>query len=199
MSEMQYCSVCLEQVRRLGTKPFFEAVTGEGILELAATLHRYGHGRSSRIIDEALIRRFGETREGIQGDRVPSSSDIWALCRCDPSEFETTERSAPKEASLDCPLCFGCGWIVVVRGGYEGADRCKCGSPPSFEATREARRSPRMTSVEIEALRRDNEEFAAQLTRDLCEKRAPRKATVAPTQAEIDAIKSEQDRKRLEK
>lgn len=127
------CKPCEAQISRLKGKPFFETIGREGVLELAHTLHRYGHDRAEIVIDEALVRRFGTDGE----DRVPSASDLWALCKTNPEDFESrkkpvsTQTLASRRTEPECERCSGTGF-EIVQGTYgSGARRCRsgCGVP----------------------------------------------------------------------
>lgn len=122
---------CVEQVKRLASKPFFLA---DGAPELAEILLRYAASddHAKRVVDAAVIRGFGEHGE----DRCPGPHDLWVLCRDIPASAVSI-----REASHNCPYCTGTGWEVVTIRGNEGVRRCRCGgSPPlpdavkSFEA-----------------------------------------------------------------
>lgn len=196
MSKDRKCQECALQVRRLGNKPFFAAVTEDGLLELVDTLHRYGHDRARAVIDEALVRRFGEKG----ADCVPSSSDLWALCKADPAQFETAPvaRAMNSEAARDCQQCFGSGWVIVTRRGIDGADRCPCGgAPPSFDAARSIPRPPKLSASEIETLKLENREFAARLALELAGKTNKPVAAKLPDDLEIQALIDTQNKHRL--
>lgn len=120
MSE-EFCTECSAQISRLKSKPFFDTKGREGVAELISTLHRYGHSRARQIIDEALLRRWGQDGS----DSAPSPSDIWGLSKMDSRDFQSAE---PEESKLPsgCLKCGGSDWVIVSRGMYEGAARCDC-------------------------------------------------------------------------
>jgi hypothetical protein len=126
MSNKPKCSSCGNQIRRFAAKPFYETIRPEGLIELADTLHRYGHGRAEMIVDEAMIRSWGDN----DTDRVPSPSQIWALCKENPQDFKSlAQEKPPVKAPQDCPECFGTGWKVIeadsrLSGKLTGVARC---------------------------------------------------------------------------
>lgn len=125
------CNECTAQIMRLRNKPFYGARSAEDRVALADSLHRYGHNCAGIVIDEALIRRFGE--DGADG--MPSDSDLWALCKADPADFESQRKPVtpqPIRKSLDqCERCSGTGFEIVEGTYGSGARRCRsgCGVP----------------------------------------------------------------------
>lgn len=119
------CTDCESQIKRLKSKPFFETIGREGALELARTLHVYGHDRAEIVIDEAVLRKWGE--DG--ADRVPSPSAIWALCNADPRDFESQRKPATQQRheNPNCERCGGTGWEAIERGIHSGVQRCRSG------------------------------------------------------------------------
>lgn len=142
MANKAKCADCSLQIKRLSSKPFYETRGREGLIELSNTIHKYGHEHAEAIIDEALIRRWGDNGN----DSVPSPSDIWQLCRMDVRDFETSRQHGevnPRAADPNCPNCQGSGWQeeerTITSGVFAGETRsgmrrCRAGCvPPEFD------------------------------------------------------------------
>lgn len=127
------CNECTAQIMRLRNKPFYAARSADDRVALADSLHRYGHTLADIVIDEALIRRYGDNG----ADGMPSDSDLWALCKADPADFESRRKPADtqkmaSQTEINCESCNGTGYETVTaldRFGtvVSGARRCRSG------------------------------------------------------------------------
>lgn len=97
------------------------------------------------------------------------------------------------ECDPGCPDCGGSSWRTVIREGISGAEKCSCGARPASEPAMKAyweREKRRIAKYEADALAKWRDDMARDLRRDRRELAEP------PTEAEIEAIKSAQERNR---
>jgi hypothetical protein len=136
------CNSCASQAIRLSAKPFWASMEPEAQLELANTIHRFGHAIAEIVVDEALIRRW----EYAGRDAMPSPADLWDLCL----ELKAGQREPLKVAAITCQHCDGSGWEIVVRNGNEGVVKCRCGGvPPAHISTQSFEARPARQDSEL--------------------------------------------------